>query len=616
MTARKFRFLNADSAKRAPNYGSRQMQLKLFMLIGSLAAVVWCMDQARRPETWYWLTRLNNGTVEGKGNPASVSETAGVDGMPVEASANEANQADDDSRLTTDRLTTDRLGAPNPHDPPAGLPWTLEKIYWDFALSKLSPDERFILIHAVGSWCGELNIDLPVDDPLLRSTLYRLSELRLAFDREVKSAAILDRDPWLESVPANPGEGPSAAETDSLGSEQETLGQTGAESHDDEDESQVDGSNELPGLQWPKTPIRSLFPLVGRVSLKDAQQLTDQSLWLRTYWEPWLAGQGSPSLPGVGDLREEISSDASAGEQQHPQTQSTAMFLGKTEDQELRGRAVWQRLRAELIEPFLLATIEDGSRLGRPAERAVWLRFIQQTQTAGGADAAASEKVNPVATAPPLVTRQNLMGQPEAFRGKVVRVQGTIRRIQPVSQTDTTVALYMNTNKYAVLWIQPGVTGQGPYCVYCPQSDALLALGKNNADPRRPVVIAGRFFKLHPYTNAAGKPAWCPLLIAEKVDLYTPAVPANTVTFSAGQWVVAIVIVGLVAVGLAIGGWYTTRYQSANPIGARKRNAATVQWLTGSDVESPREALQRMAAPSEPTEVTGRESPAQPPDPA
>ena len=72
MTARKFRFLNADSAKRAPNYGSRQMQLKLLMLIGSLAAVVWCMDQARRTETWYWLTRLNNGTVEGKGNPASV----------------------------------------------------------------------------------------------------------------------------------------------------------------------------------------------------------------------------------------------------------------------------------------------------------------------------------------------------------------------------------------------------------------------------------------------------------------------------------------------------------------------------------------------------------------
>jgi hypothetical protein len=194
-----------------------------------------------------------------------------------------------------------------------------------------------------------------------------------------------------------------------------------------------------------------------------------------------------------------------------------------------------------------------------------------------------------------LVTRQNLMGQPATFRGRLVRLTGTIRRVETVRQRDPVVGRYANAEEYAVLWIQPGVGGQGPYCVYGLDNEAMRSLLTAEGELRRPATVEGWFFKLLPYTTAGGQTALCPLLLATDVRLHslTPAAPATPLTYS--QWGLAVGGVLVVAIGLALAGWSLTRYGSANPLGERKRRAAQVRWLAQAPVIDPRQVLRDLA---------------------
>jgi hypothetical protein len=207
------------------------------------------------------------------------------------------------------------------------------------------------------------------------------------------------------------------------------------------------------------------------------------------------------------------------------------------------------------------------------------------------------------------------MGQPETFRGQWVRLTGTIRRVESVRQRDPVVGRYATAEEYLVMWIQPGIGGQGPYCVYGLDSAVLRSLLPENGELRRPATIEGWFFKLLPYTTAGGQTALSPLLLATDVQLnpLTPDAPVASLSYS--QWGLAIGGVLVIAVGLALAGWSLTRYRSANPLGERKRRAAQVRWLAQAPVIDPRQVLRDLARTESNSPANGPVAAADKPDP-
>jgi len=358
--------------------------------------------------------------------------------------------------------------------------------------------------------------------------------------------------------------------------------------------------------------VPQIFNLPPIISLEQAQAISDQSRWLALFWNPLLQSADYQSN------EQPSGTDDSATDSPPADPSSRLLVAPQGLDQWTLKRAAasrrqWRRLRTEFFEPHWLRQVADGSRLGRPEERAAWLSLVQQLRRRGQETAAPSDMApnqmapnqmapsdmapNPLAPNPmaSVVTRQNLMGQPETFRGQWVRLTGTIRRVESVRQRDPVVGRYADAEDYSVLWVQPGVGGQGPYCVYGLGDEAVRSLLTAEGELRRPATVEGWFFKLLPYTTAGGQTALCPLLLATDVRLHslTPAAPATTLTYS--QWGLAVGGVLVVAIGLALAGWSLTRYGSANPLGERKRRAAQVRWLAQAPVIDPRQVLRDLA---------------------
>lgn len=592
MPAQKFRFLHPESKRRAPDYGSRAMQRKLFALLACLFAILWCMQQAARPETWQWLVNLDRAAKaqrEAAGNlPVDPFDPSSVDlshPPAVKASGESASSKSATEAAGAIGATGAASSAPSadPDQPPPNLPWSLEAVFWQLALSRLTPEQQYALADVSEMWA---DTELPQvrPDPVLISALTRLANLRQGFDRQVTNAA---------------------AGTASGG----TL-TTGA-NDSSSDEADADLTAELPTLAaGPAVP--QIFNLPPSISLEQAQAINDQSRWLALFWNPLL--QSADYQPS----EQPSNTDGSATDPPSADPSSPVLVAPQGLDQWTLERAVvsrrqWRRLRTEFFEPHWLQQVADGSRLGRPEERPAWLSLVQQlgrrsretsassntapsntaSNTTAPSDAAPSHAApNPKAS---VVTRQNLMGQPETFRGQWVRLTGTIRRVESVRQRDPVVGRYAHAEEYAVLWIQPGVGGQGPYCVYGLDNEAMRSLLTAEGELRRPATVEGWFFKLLPYTTAGGQTALCPLLLATDVRLHslTPDAPATPLTYS--QWGLAVGGVLVVAIGLALAGWSLTRYGSANPLGERKRRAAQVRWLAQAPVIDPRQVLRDLA---------------------
>jgi hypothetical protein len=541
MPQQSFRFLDPDSPRRAPNYGSRKVQIKLMMLVGSLFAVVWCMQYAGKPETWQWLMQMD--------------KDAKVDGpAPGSNSAAEPKSPALDA-ISTKPQETDPVW-PNPYATASNvsqLPLALEAVYWRTALDRLTPDEKFVFVDAVHQWSTDLAPNIS-NDPVLRSALTKLTNLRQRLDQQLNSAALLNGpDLATETTEADLAPPDSATTTEDI------------EQDDNDADDDTQPSDELPSLN-PSSMVRALFELPNSIDMAEVQAITDHSRWLASYWTPL------------------IQSDEYAESSASPGVSGETLRLSEA----LANREHWKLLESKFLDPHLLRTIADGSRLGRPNERAAWLRFVQKVAPQPSTDSPTESSER--------ITRQNLLGQPDEFRGRKVQLTGTIRRVELIRQTDPVVAKSMPATEYVVVWLQPAVSGQGPYCVYCTHDDVLKQLAKSDPDPRRLAKVEARFFKLYPYTTNQGKTAVCPLLVTDAINLQEvrPEIP-NT-SLGTGEWAMIIGGISLLAVGLATAGWYSTRYRSANPLGARKREAAQVDWLDQTQVPSTGESLRELAA--------------------
>lgn len=413
----------------------------------------------------------------------------------------------------------------------------LEGQFWDTALERLEPSEQFVLVHwigkaaDIGSTSGE---DGPGND-LQVAAVQGLVRMREQFLDEVKRLAAFGASiQQLESDPeSNPNGSPDSRPDD----------------------------ESLPDLAASSGTSVNLFDLPDQVSLAVAQVAEDQTRWLIRQCS-LVPGVRSSGQPDDGNL------------------------FPEGDEQQRANAALWKDLLERRIDPFLISRVQDGTRIGRPAERATWLRLVQR--------ATRSESQGES------VTRQNLMGQPDYFRGQWVQLEGTLRRIDTRRQRSDEVAHWMGDQDYLVAWIQPSISGQGPYCVYCLDDPELRQLAEASSDQRRGIKVQGIFYKLFPYAVSETETAMGPLLVAQRVSLATVAPtrpPANPPT--TGQWGLILAGVGLLAATLGMLAWVSTRYRSANPIGQRLYRSSKVDWLAGQPVDSIGESLRELERKAE-----------------
>ena len=178
------------------------------------------------------------------------------------------------------------------------------------------------------------------------------------------------------------------------------------------------------------------------------------------------------------------------------------------------------------------------------------------------------------------VTFAQLFGQPRSFRGRRVRVAGTIRRLQEVAAP--TNALGIAT--YWQAWLEPAGGPAAPIVVYFLDLPPGIPAGMR---VEIPAVVDGVFFKRWAY-QASDAIRLAPLLMATQ-----PQLPPR-ITSGRGQTPVvgwALVSIG----GLLATTWLALRYAATSQAPKRHHPELLDADFRGVTSTDPREALARLA---------------------
>lgn len=206
--------------------------------------------------------------------------------------------------------------------------------------------------------------------------------------------------------------------------------------------------------------------------------------------------------------------------------------------------------------------VEDRSLLGRSAESLAWTRSWQRLGTLGKSGAEPLD-----------VDIVQLMGQPNAYRGKLVRIRGTARGLESVAGNSQ----HLSIDNYLVLWIQPREMSRTPYCVYLRS----LPDGFPEPAPRfqrvdEPVQIEGVFFKLRSYIATDDQIETCPLIVAHSLKWQPQSKSAdNDTPWQPPIWILTLFFVGMpvIAAWLALVVYRSTK---AMPIQTGKTDQRTI----------------------------------------
>ncbi|MCG6155862.1 hypothetical protein [Rubinisphaera margarita] len=108
------------------------------------------------------------------------------------------------------------------------------------------------------------------------------------------------------------------------------------------------------------------------------------------------------------------------------------------------------------------------------------------------------------------VLHVNLMHEPERYRGELVQLKGTARRIVPLDATENQYGI----RKLYEIWITTDDSGSEPWRIVAKSIDERLPVGENvNA----PIKAIGYFFKQYSYASQGGMHI-APLILSARVD--------------------------------------------------------------------------------------------------
>lgn len=223
-----------------------------------------------------------------------------------------------------------------------------------------------------------------------------------------------------------------------------------------------------------------------------------------------------------------------------------------------------------MADPADLALVRDDT-VFRSADQRAWFAIWKRLQT----EAAAGSRPRGRA-----VTFAQLFSQPRSFRGRRVRIVGTIRRLQEVAAPTNALGI----GAYWQAWLEPADGPASPIVVY------FLSLPPGTPTGMRveiPVVVDGVFFKRWAY-QASDAIRLAPLVMATEPEA-PPRITSGRGTSPLVGWAL-VSISGLVAVT-----WLALRLAASNPPPKRRRPESIDADFSAVEVVDPREALRKLA---------------------
>ncbi len=198
------------------------------------------------------------------------------------------------------------------------------------------------------------------------------------------------------------------------------------------------------------------------------------------------------------------------------------------------------------IAPALLDTIRDNT-LERPEERPAFLRLLEilQRATPGQLERASMGRI----------TYAQLLRQPNQYRGRLVTIRGTVRRVSRAEPPRNQQGL----QHYYQLWIEPDDAPSWTIVVVCLDLPRGFPVGLEVAEEAE---ITGFFFKRWAYM-ARDQLRTAPALLARTIGWESAAQP--TPASPPGQpipWT-SVLIAGVGA--LVIGAWVVWRWRGRPP---------------------------------------------------
>lgn len=223
--------------------------------------------------------------------------------------------------------------------------------------------------------------------------------------------------------------------------------------------------------------------------------------------------------------------------------------------------------------PTALARIRDDSYFRKEEEEA----WIQTWLTLRSGDPRSYERAGAR-----VVSFSELFGQPVSFRGRLVRIRGTLKRLERIKapKNDYDVSHYYEG------WLEPADGVSAPIVLHFLQVPEGMPLGLKINEP---VDVVGYFFKRYAY-NARDRPRVAPLVMALQPS-WTPQPELQPGGTSLGT--LALATMAAIVGGTAVAIWLANRRPPTRPL-----EAATGLNDALADIEpfSVRDALGRLAA--------------------
>jgi len=234
------------------------------------------------------------------------------------------------------------------------------------------------------------------------------------------------------------------------------------------------------------------------------------------------------------------------------------------------------RVEELAASPASLGRVRDATFF-RQADEDAWLESLLTLQGYEG------RRLPP----PQEVGFTEIFGQPKSFRGRSVRMRGTLRRLEQLRAPENNYGI----DEYWQGWLEPAGGPASPVIVHVLELPAGMATGM---EIHEPVVIDGCFFKNMAY-RAADDVRVAPLLLAR-----SPTRPVATGGGSGGGWwdlslaavgvVTMLAIVATIAIGFHVAGRGRRAVPQAGDLHAT---------LAGVESVSIGESLRRVAAGEE-----------------
>jgi hypothetical protein len=226
-----------------------------------------------------------------------------------------------------------------------------------------------------------------------------------------------------------------------------------------------------------------------------------------------------------------------------------------------------------LADPADLALVRDDT-VFRSADQRAWFTIWGRLQT----EAAAGSKPRGRK-----VTFAQLFSQPRSFRGRMVRIAGTIRRLQEVPAPSNAIGI----DRYWQAWLDPAGGPSSPVVVY------FLSLPPGTPTGMRvdvPAIVDGVFFKRWAY-QASDAIRLAPLLLSTE--------PQSPPRITSGRGSSTIVGWALFSIaGLIATTWLVLRFAAANPPQKQRHPASTDGDFSDLKVVDRPVSFERLAAPN------------------